>query len=146
MKKLYFFWALGTISEEDHRRLDTGISIGENESITAPAMLEVMKWGEYDTLKEEINSPNIERIKMNPKGQPVVAGYLTISEGRKHQVKRMLKAVGCYVIYLKRTAIGEVSLDEALAKGEYRELTKEEMVSLLENKKSNCQKLDNTII
>ena len=39
----------------------------------------------------------------------------------------MLKAVGCYVVYLKRTQIGEVSLDENLKTGEYRELTEEEI-------------------
>lgn len=49
--------------------------------------------------------------------QPVVSGYLIISEGRKHQVKRMLKAVGCYVVYLKRISIGELTLDESLEKG-----------------------------
>ena len=62
-----------------------------------------------------------------------MAGYLTISEGRKHQVKRMLKAVGCYVIYLKRVSIGDLSLDEDLMQGEYRELKKDEIKLLMKN-------------
>lgn len=131
IEKRYFFWALGSISKEDQRRLETGISIGEDENITKPAKLELVKSGLYEELKGEIDSPMIEQVKMNPVEQPVVAGYLTISEGRKHQVKRMLKAAGCYIIYLKRIAIGAVALDESLEKGQYRALTQEEVTSLL---------------
>ena len=53
-------------------------------------------------------------------------GYLTIHEGKFHQVKRMLEAVGKKVVYLKRVEFGGVSLDEDLAFGEYRKLTEEE--------------------
>lgn len=59
----------------------------------------------------------------------VVMGNITITEGKKHQIKRMLKAAGCYVIYLKRTEIGNVKLDEKLCPGEYRELTSDEVNS-----------------
>ena len=59
--------------------------------------------------------------------QHVTSGYLVISEGRKHQVKRMLKSVGCYVIYLKRISIGKVHLDPKLKKGQYRKLSIEEV-------------------
>ena len=48
---------------------------------------------------------------------------LTISEGRYHQVKRMLAAVGNHVTALHRSRVGEVTLDSALAAGEYRYLT-----------------------
>lgn len=53
--------------------------------------------------------------------------HLTISEGRYHQVKRMLLAVGSEVLYLKRISFGVLSLDEALEKGAYRALTEEEI-------------------
>ena len=52
---------------------------------------------------------------------------LTISEGRYHQVKRMLAAVGNHVTTLHRSRIGEVTLDSALAAGEYRCLTRAEI-------------------
>lgn len=55
---------------------------------------------------------------------------LTISEGRYHQVKRMLAAVGNHVDALHRLRIGKVELDTALRPGEYRELTPEEKDSL----------------
>lgn len=53
--------------------------------------------------------------------------FVRICEGKFHQVKRMLLACRMRVKYLKRTAIGGVSLDPALAPGEYRELTEDEM-------------------
>ena len=58
---------------------------------------------------------------------------LTICEGRYHQVKRMLKAVGSEVLYLKRVSFGAFTLDEELSKGEYRALTESE-VALYVNK------------
>ena len=58
---------------------------------------------------------------------------LTISEGRYHQVKRMFKAGGNAVSYLKRTAVAALVLDETLLPGEYRELTAEEIQSLIKS-------------
>lgn len=52
---------------------------------------------------------------------------LTITEGKYHQVKRMFRALGNKVIYLKRISMNKLSLDETLALGEYRELTEEEL-------------------
>ena len=56
--------------------------------------------------------------------------HLTISEGRYHQVKRMLKAVGSEVLYLKRISFGALTLDGSLEKGSYRALTEEEITAL----------------
>ncbi len=57
--------------------------------------------------------------------------YLTIKEGKFHQVKRMMEAVGNRVVYLKRVKMGSLCLDESLETGQIRELTDEE-VALLE--------------
>lgn len=60
-------------------------------------------------------------------------GYnLTITEGKYHQVKRMIKAVGKEVIYLKRIKFGPLALDQTLSPGSYRPLTTLE-VELLNN-------------
>ena len=53
--------------------------------------------------------------------------HIEIAEGKYHQIKRMLAAVGKKVTYLKRVAIGGLLLDEFLAHGEYRELTDAEV-------------------
>lgn len=52
---------------------------------------------------------------------------LIIQEGKFHQVKRMFKAVGMTVIYLKRIQMGGLPLDESLKPGAYRKLTLEEI-------------------
>ena len=62
-----------------------------------------------------------------------IRAYITISEGKFHQVKRMFKAVGNEVRYLKRVKMGTLSLDENLKLGEYRELTEDELTKLKEN-------------
>ena len=58
--------------------------------------------------------------------------HLTIMEGKFHQVKRMLHAVGNEVVALKRLQIGNLVLDPSLQEGDYRELTQEEIADLLE--------------
>lgn len=62
----------------------------------------------------------------NPDGN-VFSGYITLTEGRNHQVKLMLKAAGCTIAYLKRVSIGGIPLDEKLNPGEYRKLTENEI-------------------
>ena len=53
--------------------------------------------------------------------------FLTLREGKYHQVKRMAEALGNRVLYLKRVSIGGLALDENLKEGECREITKEEL-------------------
>ena len=52
---------------------------------------------------------------------------LTIYEGKFHEVKRIFSALGNEVVYLKRIAIGALRLDESLEKGEWRELSEDEI-------------------
>ncbi|MFP3394414.1 16S rRNA pseudouridine(516) synthase, partial [Brevibacillus sp. SIMBA_076] len=57
---------------------------------------------------------------------------LTLSEGKYHQVKRMVAAVGKHVERLERVQIGALELDETLELGAYRELTEEEVQLFLQ--------------
>jgi 16S rRNA pseudouridine516 synthase len=57
---------------------------------------------------------------------------LTIREGKYHQVKRMLAAVGNHVVALHRQSIGDIILDPALVPGHYRSLTAQEIQSVAE--------------
>lgn len=52
--------------------------------------------------------------------------YLTISEGKFHQVKRMFQKVGCEVTYLQRVCFGPLKLKD-LEIGQARALTPEEI-------------------
>ena len=53
--------------------------------------------------------------------------YVEISEGKYHQVKRMCEQVGKNVVFLKRVAIGALTLDESLECVQIRELTAGEL-------------------
>lgn len=52
---------------------------------------------------------------------------MTITEGKYHQVKRMMAAVGNHVVKLHRQQIGTIELDAALKPGEWRKLTLDEI-------------------
>ena len=58
--------------------------------------------------------------------------FITIQEGKFHQVKRMFAAVGKEVQYLKRISMGPIVLDDSLHVGECRRLTEKE-INLLKN-------------
>ena len=51
---------------------------------------------------------------------------LKVSEGKYHQVKRMLASLGKPVLYLKRLSVGALELDGELKEGEWRHLTERE--------------------
>lgn len=127
VEKTYFFWALGSLDFEAREHLKTGIMIGKDEPLAKAVEIQVEAEGTYKEHQDKMNIENILTIRKKNNHQLVVSGYITISEGRKHQVKRMLKAVGCYVVYLKRVSIGGLMLDENLKKGQYRELTENEL-------------------
>ncbi len=57
-------------------------------------------------------------------------GYITITEGKYHQVKKLCKACGKTVTSLKRVSMGDLILDEKVELGNYRELTEEELLKL----------------
>lgn len=56
--------------------------------------------------------------------------FLTISQGKFHQVKRMLEYVQNKVVDLKRVKIGFLELDKNLKLSEYRELSEEEILKI----------------
>ena len=58
---------------------------------------------------------------------------VTIAEGKFHQVKRMVAYCGKEVVDLQRLTMGTLTLDEALKRGEWRRLSKEELEGLLES-------------
>lgn len=59
---------------------------------------------------------------------------VTLSEGKFHQVKRMVQSCGKTVLDLQRIAMGSLVLDASLAEGEWRRLTAQELEQLLDMK------------
>ena len=89
--------------------------------------------GIADVKKEEASVKKATTAgNINPGTMPSVISEIrvVIQEGKFHQIKRMFQAVGKEVIYLKRLSMGPLQLDPALAPGEYRRLTAEELAAL----------------
>ncbi len=55
-----------------------------------------------------------------------LGGVITLTEGKYHQIKRMVAALGNHLSYLERISFAEIPLDEGLARGEWRFLTDSE--------------------
>lgn len=121
VKKTYYFWVFGKIDKKGMQAIELGMDIGGGE-FAAPGQIEIVKAGRYSELKTDMQQDGCYTVKRNLHREDVTAGYLTISEGKKHQVKRMMRAIGCYVVYLKRVAIGDLELDKTLEIGSYRQL------------------------
>lgn len=103
--KTYFVKCSGIISDEDINVLENGVDIGDDKpTMPAKAVLTAS-----DPKK---NSSEL---------------LLTIREGRFHQIKRMIKAVGKTVTYLERIAFGSIKLDDSIKRGEYRRLSDDEI-------------------
>ena len=58
------------------------------------------------------------------------SGEITLTEGKYHQIKRMIASLGSKVSFLERISFAHLSLDGALSRGEWRLLTDEEAASL----------------
>ena len=111
--KVYEVHLKNRLSESDIAKLEKGVDIGDKKDdgtidYTLPAKVAVTD-DDYE-------------------GREVI--HLTIREGRFHQVKRMLEAVGNEVLFLKRLSMGSLFLDENLSPGLYRPLTEEEIEDL----------------
>lgn len=101
--KTYYVKYLNPLKKQDIENLEKGVILDDGY-LTRPAIVEEVTGGIY----------------------------LTIYEGKYHQVKRMLEAVNNKVTYLKRIRINNLCLDESLKIGEYKELSKEELSKLLD--------------
>ena len=107
--------------------MENGIKLEEN-FITKNAKIEIIK-NNFEKNSENFEFIENKKTENNVKENENLV-YITISEGKFHQVKRMFKAVGNEVLYLKRLKMGNLWLDESLELGKYRELTEEELNSL----------------
>lgn len=108
--KTYYARILGKAEEQDIQLLEQGIDIGEKRP-SLPARLEILTVTRQENQwYSEIN--------------------ITIREGKYHQIKRMMHALGKEVLYLKRLSMGPLQLDTSLAPGQFRALTSAEIEQL----------------
>lgn len=132
VEKTYYFWSCGELTKSKKEQLISGVPLYGEEETAVALRVKVMKNAKLSQVYDQIPEVGV-REKSFDKEQMVTCGTITIAEGRKHQVKRMLRAVDCRIIYLKRISIGELQLDPTLGKGRYRNLTPEELMLLMKS-------------
>lgn len=97
VSKVYKFESLFPLSQDDIKRLEEGVDIGGY--FTKPCNV---------TLTDS------------------KSGEIVLTEGKYHQIKRMLEAVDNKITYLERISFGGIILDPSLNRGEWRYLTEDE--------------------
>ena len=107
VKKKYYFESKFPLTEEEISYLQKGATL-EDGYITKPSEIELF--------------------------EDKQSGYITLVEGKYHQIKRMLESVNNKITYLERVTFGPLVLDENLARGQWRFLTDEEIKKLEEHK------------
>ena len=117
--KVYYARVKGVMTEEDVKLFAEGLYVDE-ELTALPAELEILTT--HPSAGEE------SAVLAGPSGTSEIR--LKIFEGKFHQVKRMVQAVGKEVTYLKRLSMGSLVLDGDLEPGAYRLLTTSELEDL----------------
>ena len=103
VKKTYAYRSKFPISEDEADKLREGITLDDGYE-TKPAEIELLPGGD--------------------------SGFITLTEGKYHQIKRMFEALQNKITYLERVTFGPLVLDEKLSRGEWRFLTDEETAEI----------------
>ena len=125
-EKCYEFFVLGELTEEKKCQLEQGVYVVGSDKLTAPAKIEIEEVSNLKTILPELPEVLQDKYRNNRPEHPVTKGKITITEGRKRQIRRMMKSVKCLVIYLKRISMGKYILDENLKPGEWKEIVPDE--------------------
>ena len=103
VSKTYVFKSKFPVSTEDALRFEGGVVLEDG----------------YQTLPAG--------IQLDSDG---MGGVITLTEGKYHQIKRMLEALNNKITYLERVSFGTLTLDTSLERGEWRYLNDEEIAGL----------------
>ena len=105
VSKVYEAAVEGTLVSDAAERFRQGLILRDG-TVCLPARLEILSEGAETLVR------------------------VTLREGKYHQVKRMVAAVGGTVVRLRRVQMGGLMLDPALPAGAFRELTGKELTRL----------------
>ena len=130
VEKSYFFWSQGIPDDDRLRDLEVGANVFTNRSeLTKPARIKLIERSTMRGIRHLLDDSDASLA--NRRGDlPTVSGIITITEGKKHQVKRMIRYAGGKVVYLKRFSMGGLHLDGGLPPGSFRPLTDDEIATL----------------
>lgn len=116
--KVYYVEVDGVLDAEDAKAVRDGVTLADGYTCL-PGELELLNGGK--------------------------AAYITLHEGKYHQIKRMMSSRGKPVTYLKRLKFGPLTLDEDLPKGSWRVLNDKEIQALFRHSDESSVKLDKKI-
>ena len=102
VEKEYFAEVQGVMTAEDQQRFVDGFLLDGERTLPAELLIDEV-------------TENKSKVR------------IILHEGKFHQVKRMVKACGKEVTYLKRIRMGKLLLTKELVKGAYRSLTEDEL-------------------
>jgi 23S rRNA pseudouridine2605 synthase len=122
VEKHYVALVSGTPSAHDLERLRRGVMLEDGPASPAGAVLL-----ERGSKLYSVVAPH--GAGRTGGGEPNAVVGLTIHEGRKHQVKKMMQAVGHKVLRLHRDAFGPLVLS-GVEEGRWRELTPREAAAI----------------
>jgi 16S rRNA pseudouridine516 synthase len=103
--KKYFAIVDSPIEEQYIELFEKGLTLSDGY-VCMPAKIEIIK--------------NCENAQV----------YITLREGKYHQIKRMFLSFGTKVLYLKRISIGGLFLDNMLKIGEFKQLSESEVATI----------------
>ena len=103
VSKKYFYTSKFPLTPEEIAMLQDGVTL-EDGYVTLPAIIEQHE-GEAE-------------------------GYITLTEGKYHQIKRMFEAVHNKIITLERVTFAHLTLEDLPERGQWRYLTDEEIERL----------------
>ena len=122
-EKTYEFTALGMLDAEKIKSLESGVYLKGSSVLTAPCHFQATGACVLSQILPSLHPEIQEATNHDRPDHPVVTGRITITEGRKHQIRRMMKTAGCCVIGLKRISIDGITLDKSLKPGEWKAFT-----------------------
>lgn len=103
VEKEYYFTSADPMAEGSEEQFANGVTLSDGYECKSA----------YLSLKEDRKS-----------------GYITLTEGKYHQIKRMVASTGNKVTSLERTSFATIKLDRTLLRGEWRFLTDNEIYTL----------------
>ena len=108
--------------------------IGENSAIDKEYIVQFNGTINDEKLKQLRHGLSLDDQKLRPAKVELINPHtinMTLIQGRKRQIRRMLKLVGLHVTHLKRIRMGPIELMD-LESGKWRLLTRDEVKSVLD--------------
>lgn len=121
-EKVYEFTVMGDLTADKIARLEQGVLLGGDTEYTAPARITVTGRSTLGETMSQLHPEVRDKSRHNPMDRPVTFGTITITQGKYRQIRRMMKAVRCLVLQLRRVSMGGIALDPSLAPGQWKEI------------------------